>query len=537
MTWQRKELKKTARETLKRNRINIIIVCFIIAAIASGYTFSTLGLGLEPESETIVSPPKVSSGVVEVIQNIQAIEGEEARINDYLMDKLDKKFTLKSATGGFIGTILNNAGGNKSFLVGLLNTINKFVFDGRILEGTIMAMSTVIVLLFWIFVQNILKVGECRFFLETKEYTKSNAKRLLFVYQVRRTWRVASIMLLRSLYTFLWSLTIIGGPIKYYAYRMIPFILAENPDISRKEAFALSKEMMRGNKWNAFKLDMSFFFWELLSILTFGILGFVFVNPYLTATHSELYFSLREQAIEKNLAYSPQLNDSYLLNPPVDNQGLYPMEQYTLPISEKKPVVTLEYDREYSLISLVYIFFAMAFVGWIWEVFIYLFKTGRFINRGTLLGPWLPIYGVGSLLILIILKPLIKKPTAFFISAFVVCGCLEYFTSWALETLFGQSWWDYSDVFFNINGRVSLEGLLFFATGGSLVAYVLAPAIDDMIKYIPKRTKQIVATVLILAFSVDVVSGFFSPNQGEGITTTDSAQTQVVSASETSEKG
>ena len=78
---------------------------------------------------------------------------------------------------------------------------------------------------------------------------------------------------------------------------------------------------------------------------------------------------------------------------------------------------------------------------------------------------------------------------------------------------------------------------MFFATGGSLVAYVLAPAIDDMTKLIPKRTKQIIATVLILVFSADVVTGFFNPNQGEGITTDNAAQqTQTVSSEEATKK-
>ena len=84
------------------------------------------------------------------------------------------------------------------------------------------------------------------------------------------------------------------GIIKAYEYRMIPYILAENPDIDTKEAFARSKEMMTGNKWDAFVLDLSFLGWILLSVCTCGILAIFWVNPYMYMTDAELYVALKE---------------------------------------------------------------------------------------------------------------------------------------------------------------------------------------------------------------------------------------------------
>ena len=75
---------------------------------------------------------------------------------------------------------------------------------------------------------------------------------------------------------------------------MIPYILAENPKIERKKAFKLSKEMMKGNKWKTFILDLSFLGWELLSIFTFGLLNIFYINPYKVATTVELYEVLKE---------------------------------------------------------------------------------------------------------------------------------------------------------------------------------------------------------------------------------------------------
>lgn len=79
-----------------------------------------------------------------------------------------------------------------------------------------------------------------------------------------------------------------------YEYMMVPFILAENPDMSRKEVFALSKKMMTGNKWKAFVLDLSFLGWNILGCITLGILNVLFVVPYQNLTKAELYQTLKD---------------------------------------------------------------------------------------------------------------------------------------------------------------------------------------------------------------------------------------------------
>lgn len=100
-------------------------------------------------------------------------------------------------------------------------------------------------------------------------------------------------LFLRDLYTFLWSLLfVIPGIIKKYEYRMIPYLLAENPGMNTNEAFAISKKMMTGEKWNAFVLDLSFIGWNLLNMLTCGILGIFFVKPYKYQTDAALYETL-----------------------------------------------------------------------------------------------------------------------------------------------------------------------------------------------------------------------------------------------------
>ena len=89
---------------------------------------------------------------------------------------------------------------------------------------------------------------------------------------------------------------------------MIPYILAENPKIQRKKAFKLSKEMMKGNKWKTFILDLSFLGWELLSIFTFRLLNIFYINPYKVATTVELYEVLKKQIISQKSEYYEELN-------------------------------------------------------------------------------------------------------------------------------------------------------------------------------------------------------------------------------------
>ena len=100
-------------------------------------------------------------------------------------------------------------------------------------------------------------------------------------------------MFFRGLYTFLWSLLfIIPGIIKAYEYRLIPYLLAENPNMDMQEAFERSRTMMDGNKYDAFILDISFIGWIILSEVTRGILGIFYVNPYIQLTNTELYVAL-----------------------------------------------------------------------------------------------------------------------------------------------------------------------------------------------------------------------------------------------------
>ena len=102
-----------------------------------------------------------------------------------------------------------------------------------------------------------------------------------------------------KLFTFLWSLLfIVPGIVKLYEYSMIPYILAEDPNITRKDAFLKSKKMMSGNKWRAFVLTLSFIPWYILGALTFGVVTLFYVQPYHQLTFAALYEELKKSCID-----------------------------------------------------------------------------------------------------------------------------------------------------------------------------------------------------------------------------------------------
>lgn len=164
------------------------------------------------------------------------------------------------------------------------------------------------------------------------------------------------------------------------------------------------------------------------------------------------------------------------------------------------------------------LFFVSAFAGWIWEVTLYFFTEHAFINRGVYKGPYLPIYGVGGILLCILLGHLQKRPLQVFVYSLVLCSLLEYFTSWFLEARWGIRWWDYGNHFMNINGRICLLGALIFGLGGMALICFFLPFYERIMKKIPAKIRLWISIVLILLFAADAAYAGIRPNTGYGIT-------------------
>ena len=244
-----------------------------------------------------------------------------------------------------------------------------------------------------------------------------------------------------------------------------------------------------------------------------GVLGFIERNFGITLRNrdDELHFrQIREREMLIASARDAVEGKSY-----PDRLSSSPMYRNSIRF------INMHYLRRYSVSTLLLMFFGFSFMGWLWEVSYHLLNTGVFVNRGTLHGPWLPIYGCGCVLILVVLYRLRSVPELELLSAVVLCGTLEYFTSYYLEiTHGGMRWWDYSGYFLNLNGRICAEGLLAFGVGGMAVVYFLAPLFDNITRRLNRTVSAILCTVLIIAFSFDLAYTEKYPNSGDGITNT-----------------
>ena len=159
----------------------------------------------------------------------------------------------------------------------------------------VVGVAIVIGLLIRVFLVNPIKVGGCAFFMSNVEEPPAPFAMIKLGFQ--NYWHNFATLFLRDLYICLWSLLlIVPGIIKAYSYRMVPYILADNPELSANEAITRSRQMMDGNKWQAFLLDFSFIGWFLLGILTLGIVFLFWSAPYKYSADAALYLKLRDEA-------------------------------------------------------------------------------------------------------------------------------------------------------------------------------------------------------------------------------------------------
>lgn len=149
------------------------------------------------------------------------------------------------------------------------------------------------------------------------------------------------------------------------------------------------------------------------------------------------------------------------------------------------------------------LFFIYAILGWIIETTLVSIEKRKFVNRGFLIGPYCPIYGFGGLAITILLKNYTKDPIVLFLMAVIICGTLEYFTSYIMEKIFKARWWDYSAKKYNINGRICLETVVPFGILGCLVMYVLNPITFKYLNMLSNSMLNIISAICFTIFITD----------------------------------
>ena len=152
------------------------------------------------------------------------------------------------------------------------------------------------------------------------------------------------------------------------------------------------------------------------------------------------------------------------------------------------------------------LFLMYGFIGWIVEIIDILIIDKKLMNRGFMFGPICPIYGVGILLMVHLLKRYIDTPIILFMLSIVVFTLLEYITGYAMEKIFKVKWWDYSNFKFNLHGRICLETSIPFGIGGMLVMYVINPFFTSILNMFSHKLIVILGICLFIVFIIDYIA-------------------------------
>ena len=589
----RKEIKAEAKKVVKKHYLLSVAIC-LMAMLFSSVFINQMENNLvvdkinEVMGEDTVGMNRFSisdESYWTVLEDIHENDLDKAQndVDKALENYQQKQTDILGRSQGVIASLINTVCSGE-ILVLAYDSITSMMGGSGIGGFLLILLAVGFQLAVIIFLKNMIHLIMNRIFLEESTYDHVPIQHVFYFDAVNRWIKSALSYLRYNIQLSLWYLTIIGGFIKEYSYAMVPYILAENPDISGKDAIALSRKMMDGHKMELFKLDLSMLGWFVLDYFTIGITGIFWSNPYYTAVLTQYYRNRRRACMEAQMEGIEVLNDTYLYELPqdealnrayrdvrmdqmyiadnqvelhgiqkffVENLSIWvgstknkrtwqAIESIKAQISNDEAVLDKkaypsrlsplyvrarkhfngqrDFMRAYTVQSLVLIFFIFAIGGWLWETGLCLVQSGEFANRGTMLGPWLPIYGAGAILALIVLTKLRKHPLATFTGAFILSGVIEYGTATVLESMYGLKWWDYSGYFLNLNGRICLEGLILFAFGCMAVIYAIAPELDNLLEKADARILSVVSIVLAVLFGMDAVSSLKNPNTGKNIT-------------------
>ena len=327
----RKEIKTRARQTVKKHYMMLVMVSLIAVFLglqSSSFDnfvrmYSSESVGTDTEGMTDTRVAVGNTGLVDVLNQTMSGDTEEGRqLSEALkkeeIERSGEENRILGRSRGALSKIVNGITSGSLFVM-FVSGINSLSGSKNLGSLILIMLAFAGVLGFNFLIVNTYTVISARMFLEGRIYDKLPAQRFVFLLRVKRWMKVSLAMLKYTIYQALWMLTVIGGVIKYYSYSQVPYILAENPDLTGREAITLSRRMMRGHKWELFLLDCSFIGWSILGACTFGLSEVFYSRPYQSASFCEYYVRLRGKAKESGILGAELLNDRYLYERAADD--------------------------------------------------------------------------------------------------------------------------------------------------------------------------------------------------------------------------
>ena len=349
MNIDRKEIKKKAKGTIKSHYLIYVLTLLLCAILGVAYTESTSAFtvlkGGNDESynemaqsvsenayinengEVVINNSVVDSvnNIAEWIFNYYIESSTEAQIirnaamGGNVAPDPDEKYGIITVSyqNGVLASLINNVKSG-SFLLKISNSLSHVINSPSATTIITLIVGVLILLAYTIFIQDALWITTKRMFLESQTYTSSNPRVFFFLFKRKTFFRACTAFFVKQLYQMLWSITIIGGIIKYFSYAMVPYIVAENPTLNPHQAITLSRRMMKGHKWELCKLYLTFTGWFVLNVITFGLVGLIYFNPYFESTIAQYYLKLRKITIDEKTEGYEYLNDKYIDAPPTE---------------------------------------------------------------------------------------------------------------------------------------------------------------------------------------------------------------------------
>lgn len=278
--WKRADLKDKAKVALKKNYWKAVLVSFLLLLVTGGIGNSYSGISYTFDDSS---------------SNYQYDKEDDQYIdNDDMSDEEWDDFQESVKENGLDKTISWNI---EKLSAEDKDAIASIIVVAILVFIVVMLICVVFGIGFSALLVNPLIVGVRKFFIKDLN-EEAQVKEITFGFD-HNYKNIVKVVFFKDLYVFLWSLLfIIPGIVKAYQYRMVTYIMSENPTMDKDAALALSKEMMDGQKWNAFVLDLTFIGWRILGSLTFGILTILYVSPYQCLTNAALYEVLKKDKIE-----------------------------------------------------------------------------------------------------------------------------------------------------------------------------------------------------------------------------------------------
>lgn len=321
----RKEIRKRARQLVKKQYALLVVLCAL--SIFFGTEFTNVKVNSQIMYDAVRGQVTVMDTMGSTVDRVMDAKILDDYINDYIesgnekaaerLKALQESESANSILGrrkGMFAAMMNNINSGK-LAATLGMALHSVIHSGRVTAALMIILSTLFMALIYIFIRHMYRAVLRRMILEGRTYRLVPLSHFFFLKAVKRWNRTAMTLLYATLCEWLWSLTIAGGFIKHYSYFAVPFIAAENPDVSPKEALQLSRRMMDGHKWDCFLLDLSFLGWRLLGFLSFGVTEVLWSVPYRMAAYTEYYVNLREMAKAQAIPGSELMNDEYLYAP------------------------------------------------------------------------------------------------------------------------------------------------------------------------------------------------------------------------------